>query len=152
MLHNSSKHFLFLCQWMCFVPSVWQQLCKNAREQLFCWKDVTHYRIRKYIDLTGVAHTIFAKRGARLVEHTIHFAMNETCLERKETSSRKVWQAKTTCGKWVAIAFFDHDREAKKERNREISRSLSPAAIKLYKILRHVSTYLLLSIFNWRGT
>ena len=43
MLHNSSKHFLFLCQWMCFVPSVWQQLCKNAREQLFCWKDVTHY-------------------------------------------------------------------------------------------------------------
>ena len=46
---------------------------------------MTHYRIRKYIDLTGVAHTIFAKRGARLVEHTIHFAMNETRLERKET-------------------------------------------------------------------
>lgn len=116
MLHNSSKHFLFLCQWMCFVASVWQQLCKNAREQLFCWKDVTHYRIRKYIDLTGVAHTIFAKRGARLVEHTIHFAMNETRLERKETSSRKVWQAKTTCGKWVAIAFFWFTIERRRRR------------------------------------
>ena len=66
------------------------------------WQD----QIRKYIGLTGVAHTIFAKRGTRLVEHTIHFAMNETRLERKETLLTKSMTSKNYFWEVSCDSFF----------------------------------------------